>query len=86
MKTIHNPKGLKEGDLVLFEHKECIIEDFINEITVVVRGDFGKSCRVQYYYKNKFNRFFGISSSKIVDSTYNKTIQCSIWSLKPVFK
>lgn len=82
-KSETNPHGFNEEDFVLFEGKLVQIVSFTTPILVNIKGMLGKGARVEKYYKNGLNRFFGWSSERVVETEYEVTIPVSIWNLRP---
>lgn len=76
---LHN---LEIGQTVYDDGIKAIVEDFVDELTVQIRGLFGQHHYWQKEYKNKFFKFLGIGKYVYKKQVYQKTVIRSYYMLE----
>lgn len=79
MNKLHN---ISIGDFGSYEGELCTVSDIIDELTIEVRGFFGRTSIPKYIYKTIFHKLLNIPYVSYEEFSYQKSIYISYYNFK----
>lgn len=82
--NLNKHHDLKVGMTGFYDGIHCRVTDLIDELTIEVKGNFGKHFYWTFSFKSWINKLFDIREWKLEEEQYEKSLKISYHSLKTI--